>query len=196
MKRSTQLLTFTTLLATAVLAGCQTQTNNTLTFTTPAPTSLFNTANQTALVNVATRDLRTSSEVASYTSSGQIHRLNAVPNVDQMFQQAMQQNLNSKGFTVVQGAGNANVTVNIKKFFADVEQGNLRYKVTANINVEVIVQGARGNFSKNFTTSRSYEGAFGANNAEIQTVLNEAYTDAIQTIYNDNEIGNAIHQFK
>lgn len=183
------------LLGSALLAGCQSQ-SNTLTFTTPAPTAMFNTNNQTALVNVQTRDLRTSAEVASYTSAGNVHRLNAVPDVAQMFQQAMQQNLNSKGFTVVQGAGNANVTVNVKKFFADVEQGNLRYKVSANVNVEVAVQGARGNFSKNFATARSYEGAFGADNKEIQKVLGEAYTDAIQSIYNDNEISNAIHQFK
>ncbi|QLB21243.1 hypothetical protein A6B43_06785 [Vespertiliibacter pulmonis] len=195
MKLSTKVITFTTLLTTLVLTGCQTP-SNTLTFTTPSPSSMFDTNNQTALVNVATRDLRPSAEVASYTSSGQITRLNAVPDVAQMFQQAMQQNLNSKGFAVVQGAGNANVTLNIKKFFADVEQGNLRYKINANINVDVAVSGTRGNFNKNFATSRSYEGAFGANNTEIQKVLNNAYSDMIQTIYNDNEIGNAIHQFK
>lgn len=195
MKLSTKVITFTAVLTTAILAGCQMQ-SNTLTFTTPSPSSMFDTNNQSALVNVATRDLRPSAEVASYTSSGQVTRLNAVPDVAQMFQQAMQQNLNSKGFAVVQGAGNANVTVNIKKFFADVEQGNLRYKVNANINVEISVSGVKGNFNKNFTTSRSYEGAFGANNTEIQKVLNTAYSDMIQTIYNDNEIGNAIHQFK
>lgn len=183
------------LLGTALVAGCQSQ-SNTLTFTTPAPTSMFNTNNQTALVNVQTRDLRTSAEVASYTSAGNVYRLTAVPDVAQMFQQAMQQNLNSKGFTVVSGAGNANVTVNVKKFFADVEQGNIRYKVTANVNTEVLVQGAKGNFTKNFSTSRSYEGAFGADNKEIQKVLAEAYTDAVQSIYNDNEISNAIHQLK
>lgn len=195
MHFSTKALTLTALLASALLAGCQTQ-SNTLTFHTPSPTATFNTVNQTALVNISTQDLRSSAEVASYTSSGQIRRLNAVPNVAQLFQQAMQQNLNSKGFSLVQGAGNANVIVNIKKFFADVEQGNLRYKVNANIQLEVVVQGAKGTFSKNFGTQRSYEGAFNASNDEIQKVLNEAYVDAIQTLYNDNEIGNAIHQFK
>lgn len=195
MTFSTKALTLTALLVSALLTGCQTQ-SNTLTFSTPSPTSTFNTANQTALVNVATQDLRPSAEVARYTSSGQIHRLNAVPNVAQLFQQAMQQNLNSKGFTLVQGASNANVIVNVKKFFANVEQGNLRYKINADINLEVVVQGASGTFSKNFSTHRAYEGAFNASNDEIQKVLSEAYSDAIQTLYNDNEIGNAIHQFK
>lgn len=194
MKHS-KILLFATLFSTALLAGCQTQ-SNTLTFSTPSPTAMFNTQNQSALVNVATQDLRPSKEVASYTNAGQVHRLNAVPDVAQMFQQTMQQNLNSKGFPVVQGAANANVLVNVKKFFADVEQGNLRHKVAANVNVEVVVQGARGNFSKNFATSRTYEGAFGADNAQIQKVLGEAYHDAVISIYNDNEIGNAIHQFK
>lgn len=195
MKLNKKVILAVTTLTAALLAGCQSQ-SNTLTFTTPAPTATFNTNNQTALVNVSTQDLRTSAEVASYTSAGNVNRLTAVPSVTQLFQQAMQQNLNSKGFTVVNGAGNANVIVNIRKFFADVEQGNLRYKVTANVNVEVVVQGARGNFAKNFNTSRGYEGAFGADNNEIHKVLGQAYNDAIYAIYNDNEVGNAIHQFK
>ena len=195
MKLSKKSALFTTLLATAVLAGCQSQ-SNTLTFTTPAPTSSFNTQNQTAMVNVTTQDQRPSAEVARYTTAGNVTSLTAVPDVRVLFQQAMQQNLNSKGFTVVEGAANANVLVNVKKFFADVEQGNLRYKVNANVSIEVVVQGARGNFSKNFNTARGYEGAFNADNNEIQKVLGSAYSDTIQAIYNDNEISQAIHQFK
>lgn len=182
-------------LASALLAGCQSQ-SNTLTFSTPSPTAVFNTQNQAAIVNVTSQDQRPSAEIARYTSGGNVTRLNAVPNVTQLFQQAMQQNLNSKGFKVVEGASNANVTVNIKQFFADVDQGNLRHKITANIKLEIAVQAIKGNFTKNFGTSRSYEGAFGADNNNIQKVLEEAYQDAIQSIYNDNEIGQAIHQFK
>ncbi|WP_373819352.1 YajG family lipoprotein [Glaesserella sp.] len=195
MKHTKKALFITTFLAVSVLVGCQSQ-SNTLTLTTPSPTAAFNTNNQTALVNVSTQDMRPSAEGASYTSGGNVVRLNAIPDVTQLFQQVMQQNLNSKGFGVVQGAGNANVTVNVKKFFTDVEQGNLRHKITANVGVEVVVQGGRGNFSKVFNTSRSYEGALGADNADIQKVLNQAYNDAVLNIYNDNEIGNAIHQFK
>ncbi|MBF0785164.1 hypothetical protein E4T80_06760 [Muribacter muris] len=195
MKSMSKITLVALTLSAALLTGCQSQ-SNTLTFSTPSPTATFNTYNQTAIVNVTTQDQRPSSEVASYTSSGNVTRLNAMPEVAQMFQQAMQQNLNSKGFKVVEGASNANVTINIKKFFADVEQGNLRHKVTANINVEIAVQGIKGNFTKNFNTSRSYEGAFGADNSNIQKVLEEAYQDSIRSIYNDNEIGQAIHQFK
>lgn len=182
-------------LSVAVLSGCQ-NPSNTISFSTPSPTAMFNTNNQTALVNVMTVDQRQSAEVSSYTQNGQLFRLNASPEVTYLFQQAMQQNLNSKGFTIVQGAGNANVTVAIRQFYAHVEQGNLRYKISANVGVEVRVQGTRGQFSKNFNTQRGYEGAFGANNNEIQKVLGQAYSDAVQAIYNDNEIGNAIHQFK
>lgn len=195
MKLSKKSLLIFTVLGSAVLAGCQNQ-SNTITFNTPAPNASFNTQNQTALVNVMTQDLRPSAEVASYTTSGNVQRLTAVPDVRSLFQQAMQQNLNSKGFTVVQGAGNANVTVNVRKFFANVEQGNLRHKITANISLEIQVQGNRGNFTKNFNTSRNYEGAFGADNSNIRNVLNQAYTEIIQAIYNDNEVGQAIHQYK
>lgn len=192
MKKS--LIAFTVLSA-AVLSGCQSQ-SNTVTFTTPAPTSSFNTQNQMAMVNVITQDLRPSAEVASYVTAGNTQRLTALPEVSLLFQQAMQQNLNSKGFSVVQGAANANVLVNVRQFFASVEQGNLRYKVGANIGLEVQVQGSRGQFTKNFNTSRAYEGAFAADNDKIREVLNQAYSEVIQSLYNDNEIGQAIHQYK
>lgn len=195
MKLAKKVLFVSTLLVGGVLAGCQSQPS-VLTFSTPSPTATFNTNNQTALVNVATRDLRSSTEVAKYTKNGELRRLTAAPEATQMFQQVMQQNLNSKGFTVVQGAGNANVTVGVKKFFADVGQGNLRYKVSADVAVEVTVQGNKGVFTKNFAANRGYEGAFGANNDEIQKVLAQAYESVVKEIYNDNEIGNAIHQYK
>lgn len=143
-----------------------------------------------------TQDLRTSREIASYTKNGEVIRLTAVPEVAAMFQQAVQQDLNAKGFQIVQGAANANVVVNIRKFFATVEQGNLRYKADAQVSVKVAVQGSKGNFSKNFNATRGYEGAFGASNDEIKKVLDQAYSDVVKAIYNDNEIANAIHQFK
>lgn len=196
MKRTTiKLFNACVVLAAAVLAGCQSESNS-ITLTTPAPNASFDTNNQTAMVNVMTRDLRGSAEVANYTKNGELRRLNSIPDTASLFQQAMQQNLNSKGFAIVQGAGNANVLVNVKKFFANVEQGNLRYKIVADVNVEVQVAGTRGNFSKNFNTQRSYEGALGAGNSEIQKVLSQAYTDAVQAIYLDNEITSAIHRVK
>ncbi|QLB19280.1 YajG family lipoprotein [Mannheimia granulomatis] len=195
MKLSKKTLVLATTLAAALLTGCQNQ-SNTLTFSTPTPTAVFNTNNQTAAVSVMTQDLRTSREIASYTKNGEVIRLTAVPEVAAMFQQAVQQDLNAKGFQIVQGAANANVIVNIRKFFATVEQGNLRYKADAQVGVEVTVQGARGNFSKNFNATRGYEGAFGADNDEIKKVLDQAYSDVVKAIYNDNEVANAIHQFK
>ncbi|WGE64249.1 YajG family lipoprotein [Actinobacillus equuli subsp. haemolyticus] len=196
MTLSKKALLLVTTLATAVLAGCQSQ-SSVLNFTTPSPTATFNTNNQTAAVSVMTQDLRTSREVASYTKNGQVTRLTSSPEVGLMFQQAMQQDLNAKGFQLVQGAANANVIVNVRKFFATVEQGNLLYKVNAEVGVEVAVQGAKGNFSKNFNATRGYEGAaLTTDNDDIKKVLSQAYDDVIKAIYNDNEIANAIHQFK
>ncbi|MGQ8820426.1 hypothetical protein F480_09680 [Bibersteinia trehalosi Y31] len=184
-----------TLFGAALLAGCQSQ-SNTILFTTPVPTASFNTQNQTAAVSVTTYDLRNSAEVASYTTAGNVQKLTAVPDIRQLFQQAMQQNLNSKGFGVVPANGNVNLVVNVKKFFANVEQGNLRHKISSEIALEVQVQGAKGNFTKNFNTIRAYEGAFGADNNGIRKVLNQTYSEIIQSIYNDNELTQAIHYLK
>lgn len=196
MKTSKKALLLISTLATAVLTGCQSQ-SNTLTFTTPAPTATLNTANQSATVSVLTQDQRASREVANYTKSGEVVRLTAVPEVGAMFQQAVQQDLNAKGFQLTQGAANANVIVGIRKFFATVEQGNILYKVNADVGVDVTVKGTKGTFNKSFNATRGYEGAsFNVSNEKIQSVLAQAYDDVVKAIYNDNEISNAIHQFK
>lgn len=195
MKFSKQVFLAATTFVAAILAGCANQ-SNVITFTTPATSSTFNTNNQTAAVSVTTQDLRPSREIANYTKRGEVIRLTSSPDVTSLFQQAVQQDLNAKGFQVINGAANAHVTVNVKKFFATVEQGNLMHKSTANVSVDVAVQGTKGNFNKVFNASRSYEGAFGAGNEDIKKILTQAYQDVVQAIYNDNEVANAIHQYK
>ena len=111
--------------------------------------------------------------------------------------QAIPQDLNAKGFQIVQSGANANVIVNVRKFYATVEQGNILYKVNAEVNVEVAVKGAKGHFNKNFNATRGYEGAaLTTDNDDIKSVLSQAYQDVVKSIYNDNEIANAIHQYK
>lgn len=183
-------------LGTLLLAGCQGTTSNTLTFATPAANVTFNAQNQNTMVNVVSQDLRASAEIASYTKNSNLVRLTASPEVAQMFQQVMQQNLNSKGFKVVQGAGNANVQVNVRKFFANVDSGNLMHSINAEVTLEVLVKGSRGHFNKTFNATRGQEGALGVSNDDIQKLLAMAYSDVVRAVYNDNEIGNAIHQYK
>lgn len=196
MKFNKKIFFAASVFASALLAGCQSQ-SSVLNFTTPSPTATFNTQNQSAAISVMTQDLRTSREVASYTKRGEINRLTAVPEVGAMFQQAVQQDLNAKGFQIVQSGANANVVVNVRKFYATVEQGNILYKVNAEVGVEVVVRGSKGTFNKNFNATRGYEGAaLTTDNDDIKSVLSQAYQDVVKSIYNDNEIANAIHQFK
>lgn len=196
MKLTKKVLLATIISVSALLGGCQSQ-SSVLNFTTPSPTATFNTVNQNILVSVMTQDLRTSREVATYTKSGETTRLTSSPEVGAMFHQAIQQDLNAKGFKIVQSGANANVNANVRKFFATVEQGNLLYKVNAEVGIEITVQGAKGNFSKNFNATRGYEGAsLTTDNDDIQKVLGQAYDDVVKAVYNDNEIANAIHQYK
>lgn len=94
------LSTMTLAAATLFLAGCQAQ-SNTLTFAPQSPTASMN-INQSAVVTVNTRDSRPQQEIATYTKSGELIKLNASPSVTQLFQQVMQQNLVSKGFRIGQ----------------------------------------------------------------------------------------------
>ena len=133
--------------ATLFLAGCQAQ-SNTLTFAPQSPTASMN-INQSAVVTVNTRDSRPQQEIATYTKSGELIKLNASPSVTQLFQQVMQQNLVSKGFRIGQANNaNAGVTVEVKEFNTHVDQGNLRYTLNSKIQAVVYVQGPRGQYNK------------------------------------------------
>ncbi|PJG85597.1 YajG family lipoprotein [Conservatibacter flavescens] len=183
--------------ASLFLTACQSPTSNTITFTPPAPTAQFNTANQnSALLNVFARDLRAQPEISSYTSGGSVIKLTASPSVSQLFQQVVQQDLNSKGFRIAPPSNaNANIAVNVKDFYAKVEQGDLRYKISSNIQLEIQVQGSAGQYTKNIGATRTQEGAFSAKKPEIQKVLTETVNEVIQAIYQDQEISQAIHQY-
>lgn len=184
------------IVATLFIAACQSTPSHTLTFTPPASNAIFNTANQAAVVNVTTRDARSQSEISSYVRDGQLFKLSASPDVTALFQQIVQQDLNSKGFRVgAPSASNTNVIVNVKDFYAKVDQGNLRYKIDAKIQVEINVQGAKGNFSKNIGSTRTTEGAFNANNDEIQNVLTATFNEVVKAIYANQEISSAIRQY-
>ena len=135
--------------ATLFLAGCQAQ-SNTLTFTPQSPTASMN-INQSAVVTVNTRDSRPQQEIATYTKSGELIKLNASPSVTQLFQQVMQQNLISKGFRIGQSNGsNAWVTVDVREFATQVEQGNLRYKLNTKFKQLFMFKGAKGSYNKAF----------------------------------------------
>ena len=190
---SLKTFSYALLFGSAVLLSAGQTQNNTLTFTPPAPAAQFNTANQRVIVNVVTQDQRSSSTVASYTSSGNVQHLTASPEVAQLFQQVVQQGLNSKGFRIASGANSSsNVVVRISDFSAQVTEGNLRYKIDSKVNIVVEVQGARGAFSKSFGATNSQEGAFGVNNQKIQEVLNKSFQDVVTKFYTDNEISNAL----
>ncbi|OOF71297.1 YajG family lipoprotein [Rodentibacter caecimuris] len=189
-----QLSGISLVVTTIFLSGCQTPSNS-LNFTPIVPNASMN-INQTAVVYVMTNDNRNQAEIASYTKSKELIKLTSSPSPSQLFQQIMQQNLISKGFRIGQvNNSNTGITVNIKQFYAKVGQGNLRYSIESQIQVEVVVQGTKGQFTKNFNASRTQSGAFSANNDEIHKVLGETLKDITTSIYQDQEISAAIAQY-
>ncbi|TCP93224.1 putative lipoprotein [Cricetibacter osteomyelitidis] len=197
------LKSFKTLSVASIIAGslaltaCQTP-SNTLSFSVPSPTlSQFNLANQSNVVlNVVTKDERSKPEVSSYVRSNQIQTLSASPEPVRLFQQIFQQDFNSKGFRLgTPSASNTNVLINIKHFYAQVDEGNLRYKVSSKIQLEVHIQGSKGNFTKNIGGTKTYEGAFAASNENIQNVLNDNLKEVAEMIYKDQELADAIRRY-
>ncbi|MDH2925632.1 YajG family lipoprotein [Lonepinella koalarum] len=193
-----QKLSFGACLASAILlAGCSSMPSNTLTFNpqSPTATTAFNTQNQKAIVNVVSKDGRSQSEVSSYTLNSALFKLYSSPAVEKLFQQVVQQDLNAKGFRLADSGVNTNVLVTVKEFYAKVEEGNIRHKITSKIQLEIHVQGIQGNFTKNFGASRIDEGALGVNNNDIQKSLDATLTDVVSALYKDTEIAGAISRY-
>lgn len=182
------------ILATVVLlAACQSTPPSSLNFTAPPSNSIFNQINQQVTVKIASNDQRQTPEISRYVHNGRLHKISSNPTISQLFGQMLSQDLNAKGFRIGNPA-HAHINVQIKQFFAKVEEGNLRHKVTANIQLVVQVQGTKGTFNKNIASSHSQEGMLGVNNNDIHQVLNKTLSEVAQMIYQDREISAAIHQ--
>ena len=188
-------LAFTAAAASALLlSACQSPQSTSLTFNAPAPNPTMQVQN--AVVYVTARDSRGQAEVASYTSNGQLIKLSANPALTDLFQKIEQQDLISKGFRIgMANNSNAGVTVDIKTFHANVQQGDLKYNIDSKIQLTVHVQGARGQFSKNFEASNSQEGAFNAKTVEIQKVMDKTFLDVVNAIYRDQEVATAVNYY-
>ncbi|MFD0966610.1 YajG family lipoprotein [Seminibacterium arietis] len=184
-------------LFSVLLSACQGETNSVLYFNPPSPINNFNPLNQNAILNIVVRDNRNKPEVSNYVSAGKNFNLYAQPQVAQLFDQVIKQDLNAKGFhiaaTPVQA--NTNLIVNVNHFYANVEQGSLRHKITSSIQLNIQIQGVKGQFNKNIGGTRTVEGAFNAKNEKIQKVLSDTLNDVVRSIYQDQEIPNAINRY-
>ncbi|MDG2917478.1 YajG family lipoprotein [Bisgaard Taxon 10/6] len=189
-------LSLAAVISSLFLAAC-TAPSNTLTFNPTAPTAstAFNTGNQKAIVSVVTKDERRQAEISAYTHEGQLHKLSSSPDVTALFQQIIQQDLNAKGFRLSNTQANTNLLVTVKEFYAKVDEGTIRHKITSRIQLEIHVQGAKGNYTKNMGSSRVDEGALGVNNQDIQKSLDATLKEVVKALYNDQEIANAIRQY-
>ncbi|WP_386695667.1 MULTISPECIES: YajG family lipoprotein [unclassified Lonepinella] len=191
-------ISLATLVASAILlVGCSNTPSNTLSFNpqSPTATTAFNAQNQKAIVNVVSKDGRSQPEISSYTMNSALFKLYSSPAVEKLFQQVIQQDLNAKGFRLADSGVNTNVLVTVKDFYAKVEEGNIRHKITSKVQLEVHVQGFKGNFTKNFGASRVDEGALGVNNDDIQKSLDATLKDVVSALYKDTEIAGAISRY-
>lgn len=191
-------LSVTTLTIGFVLVtGCTNQPSSTLHFTPLSPTSQFDTKNQKSVINVVVNDLRNTNEIARYTKDSSLIKLSSTPTVNMLFDQIIKQNFNAKGFQITNDPNIANVSIiaNISDFYAKIGQGNLRYNIKTNIQLEIKAQSSIGEFTKKFSSTRSQDGAFNAGNDEIQKILSESLSDITKDIYNDNDIPNAINKY-
>lgn len=194
MKFSTKI--FMALLSASVLAGCQSQPSTVTLTQLPTTDVEAVSGNQKVTVQLSSQDLRTTKEMANYAKNSQVYHVKGNPTAQALFQDTMLKNLMAKGFQVTQGITPVKVTVNVNQFGATVMQGNLRHTIKTKANIEALVKGPQGSFTKTFTASRNDEGALTADHEKIQLSLQKTYNEIAQAIYNDVEIAFAINKYK
>ncbi|WP_111740798.1 YajG family lipoprotein [Leminorella richardii] len=182
------------LLALFILAGCSTRPNTTLNINPEMTLPQQDTSLMGATISLVSDDQRQDPSLAKLNRDGQL--LSLTPSRDMRFlmQEVLEKQLRARGY-MVGPEGSVNVQVVINNLFADVQEGDLRYNISAKVDISIICQAKSGaTQTKNFRSTHNVKGAFSATNKNVENVLNDALTSTIKEMAEDTSISDFIRQ--
>ncbi|GKX54030.1 hypothetical protein SOASR030_01420 [Leminorella grimontii] len=185
---------FFPLLALFLLAGCATRPDTTLNINPTIALPQQDASLMGATVSLVGDDQRQDPSLAKVNREGQL--LSLTPSRDMRFlmQEVLEKQLRARGY-MVGPEGSVNVQIVINNLFADVQEGDLRYSISAKVDISIICQAKNGaTQTKNFRSTHNVKGAFSATNKNIENVLNDALTSTIQDMAEDTSISDFIRQ--
>ncbi len=142
-------------------------------------------------VSINGADQRQDQALAKVNRDNQLVTLTASRDLRFLLQEVLEKQMAARGYMIGPN-GAANLQIIVNQLFADVSEGNLRYKISTKADIAIIATAANGNkMTKNYRASYNVEGALQASNDKIANAVNSVLTDTIADMSQDT----AIHQF-
>ena len=142
-------------------------------------------------VSINGADQRQDQALAKVNRDNQLVTLTASRDLRFLLQEVLEKQMSARGYMIGPN-GAANLQIIVNQLYADVSEGNLRYKISTKADIAIIATAANGNkMTKNYRASYNVEGALQATNSKIANAVNNVLTDTIADMSQDT----AIHQF-
>ncbi|MEN3754629.1 lipoprotein [Mangrovibacter yixingensis] len=184
---------FFPLMVMFVLAGCATPPNTIdvapkITLPSQDPSLMGIT------ISINGADQRPDQALARINRDNQLVTLTASRDLRFLLQEVLEKQMTARGYMIgPNGAVDLQIIVN--KLYADVSQGNLRYKIATSADVSIIATAKNGNkMTRTYRSSYSVEGALQASNKNIANAVNSVLSDTISDMAQDTSINEFIKQ--
>ncbi|KEA52205.1 MULTISPECIES: lipoprotein [Mangrovibacter] len=145
-------------------------------------------------ISINGADQRPDQALARINRDNQLVTLTASRDLRFLLQEVLEKQMSARGYMVgPNGAVDLQIIVN--KLYADVSQGNLRYKIATSADVSIIATAKNGNkMTRTYRSSYSVEGALQASNKNIANAVNSVLSDTISDMSQDTSINEFIKQ--
>lgn len=178
------------LIAASMLTACA-STNPTVNLA-PAIALPTHNGKPGVAIGITSADRRDSPALASVNRNGQLISLNASRDPRFLLQEALEKQMIARGYRI-EPDGAVNIQIIIDKLYADISQGDLRYRITTSANISVVTTARNGKiFTQNYHARYTADGAFQATNKNIANTLNITLSNIITDMANDGSVNNFI----
>lgn len=184
---------FVPLMALVMLAGCASQ-SNTLEVSPQIALPQQDPSLMGITISINGADQRADQALAKINRSNQLVTLTASRDLRFLLQEVLEKQMTARGYMIGPN-GPVDLQIIVNNLFADVSQGNLRYKIATKADITITATAKNGNrMNKQYRSSYSVEGALQASNDDIAKAVNTTLTDTIAEMAQDTSVHDFIKQ--
>ncbi|NDJ58666.1 hypothetical protein GWD52_17070 [Enterobacteriaceae bacterium 4M9] len=184
---------FVPLMALVMLAGCASQ-SNTLEVSPQIALPQQDPSLMGITISINGADQRADQALAKINRNNQLVTLTASRDLRFLLQEVLEKQMTARGYMIGPN-GPVDLQIIVNNLFADVSQGNVRYKISTKADITITATAKNGNkMNKQYRSNYSVEGAFQASNADITNAVNTTLTDTIAEMAQDTSVHDFIKQ--
>ncbi|MBV4413787.1 lipoprotein [Enterobacteriaceae bacterium YMB-R22] len=181
------------LMALVMLAGCASQ-SSTLEVSPKITLPQQDPSLMGVTISINGADRRADQALAKINRNNQLVALTPSRDLRYLLQEVLEKQMTARGYMIGPG-GPVDLQIIVNQLFADVSQGNVRYKIATKADITIAATAKNGNkINKQYRSSYTVEGAFQASNQDIANSVNTTLTDTIAEMAKDTSIHDFIKQ--